>query len=82
MTSTDVICPYCEQDRVWRVALGDDEPNGFPHAFCYECDTFWENGEVINDRSGMTFKFYLEERGKKLDYDLIKQGPQATPSRP
>jgi len=80
MTNKDVICPYCKQDRVWRVALTSSSTNRYPHAFCYECDTFWENGDVIDDQTGKTFKFYLEERGQKLNYGLIVKGPPVEPS--
>ena len=80
MTKSDVICPYCEQDRVWRVALTARTTGQYPHAFCYECDTFWENGDIIDDQTGKTLKFYLEERGQKLDYGLIKKGSAAEPT--
>lgn len=75
---SDVICPYCEQDRVWRVALADEASKDFSHAFCYECDTFWENGEVVDDVTGRSFKLFLQERGEKLDYGLIVRGNPAT----
>jgi hypothetical protein len=74
---TDIICPFCHEDRVWRVALTDEDEDGYPHAFCFECDTFWENGEAINDKTGRTFKFYMQERGRTMDYGLIQQGPPA-----
>lgn len=74
---TDIICPFCQEDRVWRVALADGTGEGFPHAFCFECDTFWENGDLIDDKSGRTFKLYMQERGRVMNYDLLKQGPPA-----
>lgn len=74
---TDVICPYCQEDRVWRVALADEVEEGFPHAFCYECDTFWENGDIINDTSGSNLDLYMKARGRRVYYGLIKQGPAA-----
>ena len=77
MMNTDVICPYCEQDRVWRVAISETKLGVFPHSFCYECDTFWEDGEIINDQTGVTFKYYLQERGRKLDYKILRRGPPA-----
>lgn len=77
---TDIICPYCHEDRVWRVALADEPGDGFPHAFCFECDTFWEDGDVIDNVTGRTFKFYMHERGKVMDYSLIKQGEVAKKS--
>ena len=80
MTKSDVICPYCEQDRVWRVALTPYATDQYPHAFCYECDTYCDNGDVIDNQSGKTLKFYLEQRGQKFDYGLIKKGPAAEPS--
>lgn len=59
------------------MALARVPVSEYPHAFCYECDTFWENGDVIDDQTGKTLKFYFEERGQKLDYELLKQGPAA-----
>lgn len=74
---TDIICPFCGQDRVWRVALGDDPEGSFPHAFCFECDTFWEDGDFINDKTGKTFKFFMRDRGQETDYSLIRKGKPA-----
>lgn len=74
---TDIICPFCQEDRVWRIALSDEHGEDFPHAFCFECDTFWENGDIIDDKTGRTFKLYMQDRGRAVNYGLIKKGKPA-----
>ncbi|MDG6095789.1 hypothetical protein LOC54_12010 [Acetobacter sp. AN02] len=70
----EVICPYCQQDRVWRIRLQGESEEGYPHAFCFECDTLWENGDIINDLTGINYEDYMESKGGKADWKLIQKG--------
>lgn len=72
--SNKVICPYCGQDYVWSIAISSEQADEFPHGFCFECDTFWDDTDQINDKIGMNFESYMTQKGEKPDWSKIQKG--------
>lgn len=69
-----MICPYCEQDVVWRVRLASARHCRF--AMCFECDSLWRDNEVISDEGGTNFEQYMHETGQPVDWgDVEKLAP-------
>jgi RNA polymerase subunit RPABC4/transcription elongation factor Spt4 len=50
------LCPYCEQDDLWRVSIPGIDDNA---AICKECDTIWTHDEKIEDGSGINFRKFM-----------------------
>jgi len=69
-----IICPYCEQDGVWQVRI--DSLGEGAYCMCFECDTLWQPGEVVEYGTGLNFESFMEVRGQKADWTTIKKvGP-------
>jgi len=47
-----LICPYCEQDWVWKVRHSNGAPLPFSY-ICFECDTTWENSPEDFNKTGL-----------------------------
>lgn len=75
---TEIFCPYCDQDVVWRIAFSGERKGVFTHAFCFECDTIWEDGKKIDNLAGLNYETYMENSGKKADWTIIQRGYPAT----
>jgi hypothetical protein len=65
-----VICPYCEQDDVWEVAIVGAADAAF---MCLECDTVWATGERIEDGFGTVFHDFMPARNLPEDWSLVKK---------
>ena len=66
-----MICPYCEQDFIWRVRL-----SSVPHirfALCPECDSVWQDNEVISDQGGTNFEQYMSDIRRPLDWKDVEK---------
>lgn len=68
------ICPYCEQDAVWRVRLKNEID--FRFSMCFECDTVWKEDEDVSDRGGSTFDRLMKSTGRLADWKNVERvGP-------
>ncbi len=65
-----LICPYCEQDYVWKVRFIDLDLEA---SMCLECDTVWFGPNVVEYGKGSNFEDFMAERGKKADWTKIVQ---------
>jgi hypothetical protein len=66
-----MICPYCEQDIIWKVLL--ENSDGDEYCMCFECDTIWKPGEVVMYGTGMNFESYMEREGNIADWSKVKK---------
>jgi hypothetical protein len=67
------LCPFCEQDAVWRVRLKSCPVQSF--AMCFECDSVWRDEQPISDQAGTTFDDHIRSLGMAADWeDLEKIG--------
>lgn len=65
------LCPYCQQDVVWRVALKSDSSIKF--RMCFECDSIWTDKEIISDASGSRFDIYMSALNRRPDWmDIVR----------
>lgn len=65
------LCPFCEQDIVWRVYL-DAAPE---HRFqmCFECDSVWLEGQLVSDKAATTFDRHMRSLSRIPDWKDIKK---------
>lgn len=66
-----MICPYCEQDVVWRVRLASAPHYRF--AMCFECDSVWLDNEVISDETGTNFEKYMNDIGHPINWEEVEK---------
>jgi uncharacterized C2H2 Zn-finger protein len=66
-----LICPYCEQDKVWKVSI--DNFNDETFFMCFECDTIWKENEKVEYGTGENFETFITQRGSKPDWSKIKK---------
>lgn len=64
------VCPYCEQDDLWKVAILDVDDDA---VICGECDTVWMHNEDIIYGTGKNFDSLMEGIGKAADWDSIER---------
>jgi len=62
------LCPYCDQDDLWRVSIPGIDDNA---VICKECDTIWTHDEKIEDGSGINFRKFMSKYGKSDDWKGI-----------
>ena len=65
------ICPFCEQDFVWRVRLKSNQRIHF--SMCFECDSVWGDGQTISDQAGTTFDKHMRAFGIEPDWEDIER---------
>ena len=65
------ICPYCEQDSVWKVRL--HPPAEFTFAMCFECDSVWVQGDLISDQTGTNFADLMSSVGQVADWSKVEK---------
>ena len=65
------ICPYCEQDAVWEVALHTSA--NFRFSMCFECDSVWPQGEIISDETGTNFKDFMNSIDHPVDWSKVER---------
>ena len=63
------ICPFCEQDAVWRVRLKTISDMRF--LMCFECDSVWLENQPISDQAGTTFDKHMLWLGLTPDWKDI-----------
>lgn len=56
-----MICPFCEQGRVYRVRLTGLNQTGF---LCEECDALWFDRARISRDSYVVFETYMRSHGR------------------
>lgn len=56
-----MICPFCEQGRVYRVRLTALNQIGF---LCEECDALWFDKSEIARDTYVVFEAYLQSHGR------------------
>ena len=71
----NVICPYCEQDYVWKVRIRDVSQNV---VMCLECDTVWDSAADVGLGKGLIFERFMAERGRTADWDDVARIEQLT----
>ena len=64
------VCPYCEQDDLWKVIIPDVDENA---VICGECDTVWMHDEEITYGSGKNFDSLMEAIGRVADWGAIER---------
>ena len=65
------LCPFCQQDAIWRVRFKSSPKQSF--AMCFECDSVWYDKQPISDQIGTTFDKYMHTLGMVADWkDLEK----------
>lgn len=63
-------CPYCEQFTLWEVVL----PNMNTYSYiCYECETYWERDDQIDNKHGSPFENVVLLSGDPADWATIKK---------
>ena len=65
------LCPFCEQDFVWRVRLKSDPLIHF--SMCFECDSVWLEDQAISDQGGTTFDKHMYSFGRVPDWEDIER---------
>lgn len=62
------LCPYCKQDYLWWINIGD-----FVHhaVWCPECDTLWRNADEVTAGVGHDIETFVAALGKNLDWKDI-----------
>jgi Zn-finger nucleic acid-binding protein len=65
------ICPYCQQDSVWRVSLKSKQ--NFFFKMCFECDAVWELSEAISESSGSNFEKLMGKIEQPIDWGNINK---------
>ena len=65
------ICPFCEQDTVWRVRMKTSCEQEF--LMCSECDTVWLVDQPVSDQEGTTFDKYMLSLGVVPDWSDIEK---------
>jgi transcription elongation factor Elf1 len=63
------ICPYCEQDSVWKVILKTNQK--FAFKMCFECDSVWRTNDLISDSTGSNFEALMNETNQPIDWTNI-----------
>ncbi|NLR74260.1 CPCC family cysteine-rich protein [Leeia aquatica] len=62
------LCPYCEQDAIWRVRLKAHPEYSF--LMCFECDAVWDSHQPVSSESGSTFPVYMQSLGLIPDWNV------------
>ena len=63
------LCPYCEQDDLWIVAIeGLPTPDA---VMCCECETVWNQGETIEYGTGANFHNFMTGHAKEANWKLV-----------
>jgi len=62
------VCPYCEQDDLWHVAITNVDDNA---VMCRECDTVWKHEEKVVYGNGKNFDNLMAENGEEPDWQKI-----------
>lgn len=70
------ICPYCEQDDLWRVSITDVDDDAI---MCGECDTVWKHDEDVVYGNGKNFENIMAEYDKKADWTKIQRKAKVEP---
>ncbi len=65
------ICPYCEQDAIWRVSLKSKQ--GFFFKMCFECDAVWGASQVISESCGSNFEKLMGEIEQPIDWGNVNK---------
>jgi hypothetical protein len=65
------LCPYCEQDAVWKVELVSDPACQF--SMCFECDSVWRPDQPVSELQGSTFSTYMELLDRTPDWSNIRK---------
>jgi len=65
------LCPYCQQDAIWRVRLKVKPELCF--SLCFECDSVWLLDQPISDQVGTTFEKYMQALGRTADWKDIEK---------
>lgn len=65
------ICPFCQQDVVWRVRLRTIPEHRF--AMCFECDSVWLDGQPVSDQAGTIFEFHAKSLARVPDWNDIER---------
>jgi len=65
------ICPFCEQDAVWRVRLKTKPQHRF--LMCFECDAVWLEDQPVSDHVGTTFDKHMQSLGCEPDWQDIEK---------
>jgi Zn-finger nucleic acid-binding protein len=65
------ICPYCQQDAVWRVNLISKPEHIF--FMCFECDSVWLDNQIISDKTGTNFRDFMQLCELVPDWNDIKK---------
>jgi transposase-like protein len=65
------LCPYCQQDAIWRVSLISQSELRF--LMCFECDSVWTEDQIISDQSGTNFRDYMLACNMLPDWSDIKK---------
>lgn len=68
-----ILCPYCQEDGVWRVALRSDSSIKF--RMCFECDSVWTDEQELSDKAGSRFDLHMQKLNRPVDWkDIEKLG--------
>lgn len=65
------LCPFCQQDAVWRVRLKSSPDHRF--SMCFECDSVWLEKQPVTDEAGTTFDKYMRELGRVPDWNDVEK---------
>lgn len=65
------LCPYCQQDVVWRVRLKTSQEWQF--SMCFECDSLWLDDQPVLNQVGTTFDKYAESLGLVPDWGRLEK---------
>lgn len=65
------LCPYCEEDMVWRVRLKNAPQHRF--LMCAECDSVWLEDQTVSDQAGTTFEKHVQSLGRVPDWKDIER---------
>lgn len=65
------LCPFCQQDVVWRVRLKTMPEHCF--LMCFECDSVWLENQLVSDQAGTTFDKYMQSIGCAPDWKDIEK---------
>ena len=65
------LCPFCEQDAVWRVRLKTVPLHRF--LMCFDCEAVWLESQPVSDQAETTFDKHMQSLGCKSDRKNIEK---------
>lgn len=64
-----IICPYCKEGIVYNAIV---KKVNAAIRICGECDTVWQENEIVSDETGMRYDLFADSVGIEPLWDELE----------